>query len=366
MLLARRGHRVLVVDRARYGSDTPSTHALMKGAVVQLHRWGLLDRVAASGAPVIRQTTFDYGDERVTVDIRPAAGVDGLYAPRRTVLDPILVDAAVDGGADVRFGVSLADVVTDGCGAVVGVELDEDGRRELVGCDLVVGADGSRSRVAQATGSLAYRLGTSAGAMVYTYFGLADLQGYEWYYGDQASAGAIPTNDGTLVWTGTTQERFDACVRPDFESGFWTELGSVAAPLAARLDGVSRTSRWHSTRGQVGYHRQSFGPGWALVGDAAHLQDPITAHGLTDALRDAELLARAVDVALRCEDRMSHALAMYQATRDQLSHRIFALTDRIAGYRWTGAELRELLLAFSGAMRDEVAAIERLDLPSAA
>src|SRR6266852_5453545 len=94
MLLARSGQRVLLIDRQPYGSDTLSTHALMRGGVLALHRWGLLDRVIAAGTPPVRRTIFRYGDEEVAVDIRRQDGVDALYAPRRTVIDPILVDAA--------------------------------------------------------------------------------------------------------------------------------------------------------------------------------------------------------------------------------------------------------------------------------
>ena len=93
MLLARAGLRVLVVDRSRYGADTLSTHALMRGGVLQLHRWGLLDRVVDAGTPPIRHTTFHYATTSI-ITIKPSHGVDALYAPRRTLLDPVLVDAA--------------------------------------------------------------------------------------------------------------------------------------------------------------------------------------------------------------------------------------------------------------------------------
>ena len=73
--LARAGLRVLVVDRARRGSDTLSTHALMRGGVLQLRRWGLLDRVAATGAPPVRRVTFHYGAEPMPVSLKPYAGV---------------------------------------------------------------------------------------------------------------------------------------------------------------------------------------------------------------------------------------------------------------------------------------------------
>ena len=104
MLLAARGLRVLVFDKSRYGSDTLSTHALMRPAVLLLHRWGLTDRLEEEATPPIRKTSFvytdDQGSDATDVEIKPRLGVQALYAPRRTVLDRILVDAARD--ADVK------------------------------------------------------------------------------------------------------------------------------------------------------------------------------------------------------------------------------------------------------------------------
>ena len=104
-LLARAGVRVLLVDRANHGADTMSTHALMRGGVLQLQRWGLLDRIVAAGTPAVRRVTFRYAGQVLPIAVKPSHGVDALYAPRRTVLDPILVDAAAAAGAEVRFGV---------------------------------------------------------------------------------------------------------------------------------------------------------------------------------------------------------------------------------------------------------------------
>src|SRR5215471_6118563 len=108
MLLARAGLRVLVIEAARAGTDTLSTHALMRGGVTQLHRWGLLDAVIASGTPAIRATQFTYGDHTETVEIRASEGISALRAPRRTLLDTLLLDAARAAGADIRSPARVA------------------------------------------------------------------------------------------------------------------------------------------------------------------------------------------------------------------------------------------------------------------
>ena len=113
LLLARAGARVVLVDKGAYGSDALSTHALMRGAVLQLHRWGVLPTIVAAGTPPVRSTTFSYSDQDVTVPIEPRFGVSALYAPRRALLDRALVDAAGDSGADVRYGVRIDDVIID-------------------------------------------------------------------------------------------------------------------------------------------------------------------------------------------------------------------------------------------------------------
>src|SRR5262245_723866 len=183
MLLARQGLRVLLLDRDRYGTDTLSTHALMRGAVFLLSRWGVLDRVIEAGTPPVRRTRFDYGTDSVTVDIKPTFGVEALYAPRRTVLDRVLVDAAGAAGAEIRYGVTVSGLLRDRSGQVVGIHgRDRAGAAFTARARMTIGADGIRSIVARAAGAAMLRVGTGASAIIYGYWSQLRLDGYEWFY----------------------------------------------------------------------------------------------------------------------------------------------------------------------------------------
>jgi flavin-dependent dehydrogenase len=362
LLLARGGLRVLVLEAGRAGTDTLSTHALMRGAVEQLHRWGLLDKVIAAGTPAIAATEFHYTDDTGTdvdvVETRP--GVAPLRAPRRTVLDPILVAAARAAGAEIRHGARVTGLLRDAADAVTGVTYTARGRIGRAHAPLVVGADGRRSAIAAAVDAPLTRRGQAASAFLYTYRSGVAGDRYRWFYRPGTTAGVIPTNDGqACVWVGVPAARFDA-LRTDLEAGYRRLLAHAAPRLD--LDGARQHGPVRGFPGLPGYLRRAAGPGWALVGDAGYFKDPVTAHGITDALRDAELLARAVLVASPGPARDA-ALRGYEDTRDQLSEPLFALTDRIASYGWDLAELRDLLPALSAAMRPEVAELRELGAP---
>lgn len=358
MLLARAGLRVLAVDRARYGSDTLSTHALMRTAVLQLHRWGLLERVKASGAPPVTEVMFRYPDETVPVRIHPSGGIDALYAPRRTVLDAMLVDAAREAGAEVRFGVIVDDLVKDGSGRVSGIVVrGEQGEELELRAGIVVGADGIRSVVAQATGAPVIRRAENSGAAVYGYFENVDAIGYEWAYAPGVAAGMIPTNDGQVcVFVGGSEAAFRRRVFPDIHKGFDEVLREVSPDLHERARGGRSVSRYRGFAGVRGYVRKPWGPGWALVGDAGYFRDPITTHGISDAFRDAELLSRAIAGPL--------SLEKYQELRDDVIADLFDVTDRISGYDWSMEEIRGFLLEVSRATRPEMKLIEAIDMQS--
>lgn len=360
MLLARKGMKVLAVDRARYGSDTLSTHALMRTGVVQLHRWSLLDRVKESGAPPVSRVVFRYPDETVPVELASAGGVGALYAPRRTVLDRILVDAARESGAEVRFGVVVDDIRRDESGRVTGITArDDQGDALDVTADIVVGADGIRSIVAQSVEARVSRRAENSGAVVYGYYEGVEFEGYEWAYGPGVSAGVIPTNAGeTCVFIGGSEEHFRKSVFPNLEEGFASVLADASVDIALRVAKGRKVARHRGFAGVRGYVRECVGAGWALVGDAGYFRDPITTHGISDAFRDAELLARAITGEM--------PLPAYQEMRDGVIGDLFDVTDRIAGYDWSMDEVRGYLREVSRATKPELKLIAELDRAAAA
>jgi len=350
LLLARHGLRVLVLERGRYGTDTLSTHALMRGGVLQLHRWGVLNAITAAGTPPIRETSFHYADEVVTIPIKPRDGVDALYAPRRDVLDAILVDAAGAAGAEVVHNARLVDVLHGRGRAVAGAVIETRAGRHDIAARVVIGADGATSTLATLVGAGMYRQARHASGVIYAYWTGAPVDGYHWYYRPGLSAGAIPTNDGrTCIFTAMPSSRFLEEVRFDLAGSYARGLAEVAPDLAAALEGAEPVGSYRGFPGRPSFLRQSWGNGWALVGDAGYFKDPITAHGITDALRDAELVAGAV------ADGSDEALAAYQATRDALSTGLLETTDAIAGYDWTLSDVQALHRRLSEEMAREVA-----------
>jgi len=352
MLLARQGARVLLLDRSRYGTDTLSTHALMRGGVLQLHRWGLLPRVIAAGTPPVRSATFYLPGAVSAVEIKPKHGVDALYAPRRTVLDAILVDAARSVGADVRFGTSVTGLQRDRTGRVTGITGRAGPARLEVGADLVVGADGRRSAVARYAGARAANVAPASSGVIYRHFRDDAAGGYHWYFTPGSAAGVIPTNDGlACVFAATSAERLRSELDGGAEAGLRRILTRAAPGLADRFDHHGAAGPPRVFPGLTGYLRDAAGPGWALVGDAGYFKDPITAHGITDALRDAEILARVVT------SSGPDAVGRYQAERDELSRRLFRVTGRIAAFDWTADEIGAHLLELNAAMAEEIAAM---------
>jgi flavin-dependent dehydrogenase len=366
MLLARLGHDVVVVDRASFPSDTVSTHSLARSGVVQLRRWGVLDDVLDSGAPAIRQVTFNAGGTSITRTIKEKAGVDLLVAPRRYVLDTILATAAERAGADLRQGVTVTGVRRDGRGRVVGVSAqDRSGAPVELGARYVVGADGLGSRVAGLVGAAIDQAGPVGGAAQYAYYAGGQWAGFEFFVAERSFAGVFPTHDGqACIWVCNPAADAKAVRRRTGSraEAFGALLERCAPQLAERLRSARRTSPVQGMLRQPNQVRQAFGPGWALVGDAGYYRDAVTAYGISDAFRDAELLAAALDQALAGGAEETTALARYQGQRDQALRELFEITCRLAAYPPV-PRFVELQKQLSAAIDKEAAALAARPVP---
>jgi 2-polyprenyl-6-methoxyphenol hydroxylase-like FAD-dependent oxidoreductase len=336
MLLARLGHDVVVVDQATFPSDTVSTHSIARSGVVQLRRWGLLEEVLDSGAPALRQVTFNAAGGSLCRVVKERSGVDFLVAPRRYVLDTILAGAAERAGAELRTGVTVTGLRRDASGRVTGVlghDLAGD-RVELAG-GYVVGADGLHSRVAELAGAPIDEARAAVGAAQYAYYDGIGWEGIEFFVAERSFAGVFPTHDGqACIWVCTPSADARAVRRraSSREEAFGELLERSAPELAERLRRARRTSPVQGMLRQPNQLRRAAGPGWALVGDAGYHRDAVTAYGISDAFRDAELLATALDLALTGGAEAAAALAGYQRQRDEALREVFELTCRLAAY----------------------------------
>ena len=328
MLLARRGHRVLVVDRAEFPSDTLSTHYIHQPGIASLARWGLLEQLVATGCPPAWGLTFDVGPFALTGAPPPAEGVAVAYAPRRTLLDELLLDAAAAAGAEVRTRFAVDELVFEG-GAVVGIRGRVGGRSVTERARIVVGADGRNSFVARAVKAPVHDERPGRTCVYYSYWSGAQGAVAELYPRDGRMIISGPTNDGLQIVIAYWPRREFHAVRADVERSFLDAV-SLAPPLAERLAAGERADRFYGTGEVPFYYRKPFGPGWALVGDAGYHKDPITAEGITDAFRDAELLANALDQGLGGGRPLEHALADYERIRNESTRSLYEFTYELA------------------------------------
>lgn len=315
MLLARQGYRVLLLDRCAFPSDTFRNHFIQPAGAVQLQRWGLLERIAASNCPPIRAFTADLGDFPLREPFEQGDGVDATYAPRRFVLDKILVDAAVAAGAELRERFTVHELLWNN-DQIVGVRGRTHGGAIITEhARIVIGADGAHSIVARAVRAQHYQEQPALTFAYYSYFSDVPLDGVEVWRWPTCTYINFPTNNGlSLVAIQAPVAGFHA-FRADVEGNFFRTLDEVP-DLALRVRAGKRAERWYGTADLPNFFRKPYGPGWALVGDAGYHKDPILAQGISDAFRDAELLAEAIDAGFAGRAPLDDALAAYEQRRN--------------------------------------------------
>ncbi|HEU5440145.1 MAG TPA: NAD(P)/FAD-dependent oxidoreductase [Ktedonobacterales bacterium] len=356
MLLARKGYRVLLVDRATFPSDVMQNHVILYRGVRYLHRWGLLDRLTRTNCPPLRRWLTDFGDFPL-IGFPPAEdGMPGEYAPRRYVLDKLLVDAAAEAGAELQEGCPVEGVIQKD-GRVTGIRYrTPQGTATQATARIVVGADGRHSLVARAVGATTYHERPALTCGYYSYWEGTETDGMEIHVLDRpALLLAFQTNDGLACIAAQWPIGDFRAIRADIEGNLFKTL-DLAPELATRVRAGRRVEHFRGSADLANFFRQAAGSGWALVGDAGVHKDPYTASGISDAFRDADLLAAAVDAGLSGRAPLDDALAAYGPQRDAAVLPYYEDTCQSAAFPPPSQEF----LSLRAALRGNQQAIDRL------
>ena len=329
MLLARWGHRVLVLDRARFPSDTLSTHFLPPRATSLLESWGLLTPLMETGCPLIKTITLDVGPVAIRGHPDPHGGTDAMVCPRRRVLDHLLVTSVRDAGAEIREATTVKELLWQG-DRVCGVRAaGADGREVKANAQLVIGADGLWSRVARETNAACYLAKESLSCVYYSYWANVPCDGVEFYRRAQRVILVFPTHDNlTCIYVGLPYNE-TSTFRANIEATYHATLES-APNLVDRVRAGQQVEPFKGTNKLPNFYRQSWGNGWALVGDAAYHRDPITGMGIGDAFLGAQLLGDAINQLLAGSKSAEVALSEYQAAFREQTQDVYDYTLRSA------------------------------------
>jgi 2-polyprenyl-6-methoxyphenol hydroxylase-like FAD-dependent oxidoreductase len=348
LLLARRGFKVLLVDKATFPSDTISTHILWPHGAEILGRWGLLQRLAATGVPPIcRRMTFDVGRFAVRGTIPDANDAMGGFCPRRTVLDAVLVNAAAESGADVREAFTVGELLVAN-DTVIGIRGHAKGMTPVEErARIVIGADGVNSVVARAVQAPAYDVQPVAACAYYSYFSGLRQDDIELYVGEHVAFGGAPTNGGLHLVMVNWPTRDFPTIRNDVDGHVWRAL-EAAPDFLARVREGRREEKWYGTAGVPGYFRKPYGKGWTLVGDASYNRDPITAQGISDAFIDAEALVEALSPGLSGNGVFDDRLAAHEFARNERVRPMYEFTTHLAALAPPPPDMQALFGALRG------------------
>jgi flavin-dependent dehydrogenase len=347
LLLARRGYKVLLADRATFPSDIPHGHFIHRGGPLRLQRWGLLDRIVAAGCPPVTTLTGDYGDFPLVGRDLEVDGVAFGYGPRRSVLDTILVEAAVAAGAELREGFTVEEIVRDG-ERVAGIRgRGRQGASATERATITIGADGRNSRLARAVSAPVTEAAPPATCWYFSYWGDVPATGLEVYVRPDRVIFAFPTGDGLFAVFVAWPSADLPAIRANIEGRFMDALDAVPE-LAGRVRGGRRAERFYGASDVPNFLRRPHGPGWALVGDAGCHKDPFLALGICDAFRDAELLAAAIDDGLSGRRPLDAALADYERQRDAATLPDYQQNLHLARFGSLPTEVLDLRRALRG------------------
>jgi 2-polyprenyl-6-methoxyphenol hydroxylase-like FAD-dependent oxidoreductase len=355
LLLARRGYRVLLIDRATFPSDMPmSTHFVHQRGVACLARWGLREQVVATESPPVSRFAIDIGPFTLTGTAPPVDGEPDAFAPHRFLLDDLLVQAAVQSGAELREGCAVEQLLYQD-GRVTGVQAATPrGTPFSESARLVVGADGPGSRVATEVRAAEHHAQPARQGTAWVYWQDVLLLGVEIYLRDFEGVYAFPSSKGTVVGANWSIDRFRTA-RRDIDANYVALLHRVAPRLAERVAHARRADERLYLGSTRNFFRTAHGPGWVLLGDAHYKKDFCTAQGITDAFCDAERLADAIAQGFTGQCPLEDALATYARQSEEWALPFYELTCQMA----TFAPPPPDMLAIYTALQGNQAAIDR-------
>jgi len=352
MLLARYGHRVLLLERGVIPSDVHRGHFIHKHGPKRLADWGLLERIVGTNCPQLTTHLTDFGDfPLIGRDIR-AGNVAWGYAPRRRQLDQVLVEAAIEAGVEFRPKFLVENCLWDG-DRVKGIRGRD--QRHAVSCTekalITIGADGRNSTLARAVGAPSYEEVPTLTCWYFSYWSGVPTEGFEWYIRKKRVIFSFLTNDNLFaIFIGWPINEFSS-VKTDVEGQFMRAVDLVPG-FAERVRSGRREERLYGAADLPNFLRRPFGPGWALVGDAGCHKDPMMAQGICDAFRDADFLSTAIHEGLAEQCPLDDALKRYERRRNEATISEYRDNIAAAGFNPVSPELLQLRLALRGNQED--------------
>jgi flavin-dependent dehydrogenase len=326
--LARKGYKVLMVEKDTFPRDTNSTHFIWPRGMSYLNRLGVADKILAQTPSFKKLEVSIEGislhggvplqavkDRFVALHGDDHGVVDYYSGPRRFFLDKVLLDEARAAGVDVREATTVQSLIIED-GVVMGVRgVGPDGLMLAARAKVVVGADGRMSQFANMVGAEKTVVREKSTFAYYGYFSGIDKPELCIHKKGRFGTAIFPTmEDRHLVLVyGPTAWWSDFSKDP--EANFHKTYDFVAPDVAAVVAKGKRVEPFKAMGRMVAFHRQNFGKGWVLVGDACSFKDQWTAMGITHSLRDAELVSGYLDRVLKGELAFDKAMAQYAEVR---------------------------------------------------
>jgi flavin-dependent dehydrogenase len=364
LLAARAAHKILLLDKPK-ATDNPATEIMWTGATAKLDRWGLLEEFQALGAPPLQRVRVDLFGTVLSGSPTGVGGVRDFYVPRRAALDKLLLEEAARVGVEVRQDFEVTEIVRSGT-RVTGVRgKTKSGETVEESAKIVVGADGRNSVVAQAVKAELQKDGPAGCAYYYALWSGVKADSADVTMREGRAYGWAPTHDGlTRVFAAWSEAAFPGSAN-DVDGTYQKVLKSDPRISDLLASGKMEGKILGTGFGVSAFMRASYGPGWALVGDAGYYENPLAAHGIMNAFRDAEWMAMALDNTFSGRSPAQDALRDFEVNRNEAETPLYESAGRRSTLSPSPENIRNLIKALEG-KQDDINAFFGVDVGTVA